>query len=185
METWEWLFHLTYPYNAEDAAPENLREVWDKYSNDLGSPLREPFLAAPELSPLVCDRVGHWPTLQWDDWDGRVTLAGDAAHPMTYREQTHMLACYDANNGMQFSDRGQGLNNAVHDAAYLGRALSAVCDDGKSLKQAITEYEKEIVERGHEAVVSSTENSLMLTDWAKFTNSPLFKHGLKQGVKAK
>ena len=79
-------------------------------------------------------------------------------------------------------DRGQGLNNAVHDAAYLSRALSAVCHDGKSLKQEISEYEKEIVKRGHEAVISSTENSLMLTDWGKFTKSPLFQYGVKQGT---
>ena len=41
-------------------------------------------------------------------------------------------------------------------------------------------FEDEVVARGHDAVLSSTENSLMLVDWEKVTQSPMFKYGLKQ-----
>lgn len=75
------------------------------------------------------------------------------------------------------TDRGQGLNNAVHDAAYLGRALNDHCENGKPLTDVVAAYEAEVVERGNEAVLSSGGNSVMLHDWEQLMNSPLFQHG--------
>ncbi|KAG8531886.1 uncharacterized protein KY384_003522 [Bacidia gigantensis] len=167
-ETWVWLFHLTYPYDANRESLTDaieIRKIWDDFSHKLASPLQDAFLSAAERSTLLTDRLGDWPTVTWDNWGGSVTLAGDAAHPMTYH-------------------RGQGLNNAVHDAAYLGRALNSVCYEDKPLEEAIDVYEKEVVERGYAAVVSSTENSMMMVDWEKLKQSPLFKYGLKQGSRA-
>lgn len=77
------------------------------------------------------------------------------------------------------TDRGQGLNNAIHDAAYICRALNAVCYEGKALVEAMDAYEKEVVERGYEAVISSGQNSLMLTDWSQLKDSPVFTKGFK------
>ncbi|KIW96496.1 uncharacterized protein Z519_03565 [Cladophialophora bantiana CBS 173.52] len=57
----------------------------------------------------------------WDNTDGRVTLAGDAAHAM-------------------LPHRGQGLNNALKDASEIVDALS--------LKDAIDAYEAEMIPRG-------------------------------------
>jgi len=67
----------------------------------------------------------------------------------------------------------------VHDAAYLGRALKDVSHDGNSLKMAINAYDKEVVERGHDAVISSGQNSMMLVDWSQLRESPMFKYGLQ------
>ncbi len=86
-------------------------------------------------------------------------------------------------------DRGQGLNNAIHDAAHLGRALSAHCgtnsnhtsDNGQSLTDALSAYEAEVVERGREAVFSSGENSIMVHDWGQLMESLLFRHGAARG----
>ena len=36
--------------------------------------------------------------------------------------------------------RGQGLNNAIHDAAYLCRALAKHVEDGKLLPEAMAAY---------------------------------------------
>lgn len=66
----------------------------------------------------------------------------------------------------------------MHDAAYLCRALYEVYQGGKLLTDAISAYEREVVERGHNAVVSSGENSMMLVDWSQLSNSPMFKSGL-------
>lgn len=77
------------------------------------------------------------------------------------------------------SDRGQGLNNAVHDAAYIGRALKNICYDRISVQNAINAYDKEIVERGHDAVISSGQNSMMLVDWSQLSESPMFKYGVR------
>ncbi len=61
-------------------------------------------------------------------------------------------------------DRGQGLNNAVHDACTLCRALEGHLSEGTPLVDAMRIYEDEVVERGHEAVVASGQNSLMIHD---------------------
>jgi 2-polyprenyl-6-methoxyphenol hydroxylase-like FAD-dependent oxidoreductase len=77
--------------------------------------------------------------------------------------------------------RGQGLNNAILDVASLGRQLVAL--PSKSLEllpQAIAEYQKELWERGREAVESSNLNSLFIHNWEQVQSSPLFKAGLRQ-----
>lgn len=51
-----------------------------------------------------------------------------------------------------------------------------------SLREAISEYEKEVWARGNEAVLSSNENSLSIHTWAELQESPLFKAGLQQKV---
>jgi hypothetical protein len=51
--------------------------------------------------------------------------------------------------------------------------------------KAISAYEKEVWERGNEAVHSSNENSLSIHDWAKLQQSPLFRAGINQKVAAK
>ncbi|EXJ73137.1 uncharacterized protein A1O5_04286 [Cladophialophora psammophila CBS 110553] len=64
-----------------------------------------------------------------DNTDGRVTLAGDAAHVM-------------------LPHRGQGLNNAFKDASEIVAAFSAVYTGSGSLKDAIDAYEAEMIPRG-------------------------------------
>ncbi len=67
----------------------------------------------------------------------------------------------------------------MHDAAYMSRALKDVCYDDKALKTAIDAYDQEVVERGHDAVISSGQNSMMLVDWNQLRESPMFKYGIR------
>ena len=76
-------------------------------------------------------------------------------------------------------DRGQGLNNGVQDAYTLCRAIEEHVTNKTPLSDVMKAYEAELVERGREAVLLSTQNSLMITNWEQLTNSPMFKHGLK------
>lgn len=101
---------------------------------------------------------------------------------MTYRE-SNLREDQGIVADIMVTDRGQGLNNAVHDAAHLGSALKEVCQAGKSLVEAIDVYEKEVVERGHDAVISSGQNSMMITDWNQLKESPIFQSGMKQDKK--
>ena len=80
-------------------------------------------------------------------------------------------------------DRGQGLNNAVHDASTLCRALEGHLSAGQPLEDAMRAYEDELVERGHEAVVSSGQNSLMVHDWDRLMEAQIFKQGIVGGAK--
>jgi hypothetical protein len=48
-----------------------------------------------------------------------------------------------------------------------------------TLVEAINAYEKEMIPRGKEEVSCSVENGLMLHDWNKIQESPVFKRGFK------
>ena len=79
-------------------------------------------------------------------------------------------------------DRGQGLNNAIHDAANLARQIKekGVKSPSAGDFSAITAYEQELWQRGKEAVIASNDNSLSTHDWNKLLKSPLFTAGLRQ-----
>lgn len=49
----------------------------------MAAPIRDMVNAIPEDSEAIAVRLQDWPCLTWDNYDGRVTLAGDSAHAMT------------------------------------------------------------------------------------------------------
>jgi 2-polyprenyl-6-methoxyphenol hydroxylase-like FAD-dependent oxidoreductase len=80
-------------------------------------------------------------------------------------------------------DRGQGLNNAIHDVATLARELKKQGTASQSaVASALAAYEQEVWQRGKEAVVSSYHNTISLHNWEMLLNSPLFTAGIKQKV---
>ncbi|KAL4742678.1 hypothetical protein BDV11DRAFT_167073 [Aspergillus similis] len=96
---------------------------------------------------------------RWDNHDGRVTLAGDAAHAMTYQ-------------------RGQGLNHSVTDAGKLAIAIGEFVSGAKKRGDAIAEYEKEMIERAGGEVRMSTTNTEMVHNWEKVLESPVMTSGM-------
>lgn len=72
-------------------------------------------------------------------------------------------------------DRGQGLNNAIQDAALIARMIK----QKGFTPAAVDAYEKEMLPRAREAVVGSNHNSISVHDWDKLLQSPLFTTGLK------
>lgn len=107
------------------------------------------------LSDFDPGAEGH----RWDTHGGRVTMAGDAAHAMTYQ-------------------RGQGLNHSVTDAANLAEAVRAFVKGEKSPQAAIASYEEEMIERAGGEVRLSTMNTEMLHDWKKVLQSPVLTSGM-------
>ncbi|KAL8990068.1 MAG: hypothetical protein Q9169_008213, partial [Polycauliona sp. 2 TL-2023] len=167
-ETWRWMYSLTWPDkdSPTPTGPEDIRKNWLLHAEKLAEPFRSAYLEIASTGTIWCDRLSEWRTEAWDNRNGKVTLAGDAAHPMTYH-------------------RGQGLNNAILDAAYLCRALDEHCQGGKPVKELLSTYEKEVQERGREAVISSGENSLMVHDWERLKQSPIFTMGMKALVQGR
>ena len=68
--------------------------------------------------------------------------------------------------------RGQGLNNAICDAAKIVDALVKVQNGEQSLADAIREYENEMRPRGAEEVML-TYQQMMLTAEGRFGESAL------------
>ena len=68
---------------------ETIRSAWDQWSEKMFEPFRSAFLALEKDAKIYCNRLSQWPTVAWDNHKGSVTLAGDAAHPMTFRKPHH------------------------------------------------------------------------------------------------
>ncbi|KAL9103360.1 MAG: hypothetical protein Q9163_001572 [Psora crenata] len=162
-EGWLWMLNLTWRDDGGKRLeePEAIRSKWRGLSQNLAEPFRSIYLSVPEEKRIWCEQLSQWPTMGWDNVRGNVTLAGDAAHPMTYH-------------------RGQGLNNAAQDAAYLCRALQEYCEGRKPLADVIAAYEAEMVQRGHDAVNLSGQNSMMMHDWNQLLQAPMLKLGTRQ-----
>ena len=75
--------------------------------------------------------------------------------------------------------RGQGLNNAICDAAHLLDALKEVFDGSKNLEQAIKEYEDEMRPRGAKEV-NLTYQRMLLTAEGRFGESAMANIGFNK-----
>jgi 2-polyprenyl-6-methoxyphenol hydroxylase-like FAD-dependent oxidoreductase len=60
-------------------------EKWLEMGAEFGPPFKEVFETMDPSSTIWHNRLGYWPTKPWDS-KGLATLAGDAAHPMTFRK---------------------------------------------------------------------------------------------------
>ena len=115
-------------------------------------------------------KLNHWDPgaegHRWDNRGGRVTLAGDAAHPMTFQ-------------------RGQGLNHAIADAVALRDGIVGAWKVGRGCQdeertEMMERYKDDMVRRAGEEVRLSAKNTQMLHDWEMVMNSPVVKSGLNQ-----
>ncbi|KAK5164743.1 uncharacterized protein LTR77_009406 [Saxophila tyrrhenica] len=107
---------------------------------------------------IPSDRVSIWLPVLWDNHEGRVTLAGDAAHAMTFH-------------------RGQGLNNCIRDAKEIVSGLKKHVKGETALSGVVAAYEKEMLDRGSAEVKTSMEQTLKCHNWEKFQHSPVMKIG--------
>ena len=89
-ESWIWSANISFRHEIDDGGlktPEEIRSAWNRFAEVYAEPFRSALLALPVDAELWCDRLKQWPTVKWDGSGSRaVTLAGDAAHPMTYRK---------------------------------------------------------------------------------------------------
>jgi 2-polyprenyl-6-methoxyphenol hydroxylase-like FAD-dependent oxidoreductase len=121
----------------------------------------------PDSTVIHPDRIAIWEPLPVDHHGGLVTLAGDAAHNITFH-------------------RGQGLNIALQDAADYVNAMIKVKNGELTLAEAVDEYGKEVLERGLAEFRLSYLNTETVHKWDEFMNSPLMKDiGVSQLKKAK
>ncbi|KAI2470278.1 FAD/NAD(P)-binding domain-containing protein [Annulohypoxylon bovei var. microspora] len=174
-ENWQFAFYTSWPCSVEEqeaeaAAGMGIRERLQQ-GKEMGKTFAEPLRTCYELVSDDNDKVYYVPNGNWDpslpehDWDnraGRVTLAGDAAHPMTYH-------------------RGQGLNQSLDDAFKLVELLTN--PESRSQAELIDTFESEMRPRSGEEVRQSELNTLMLHNWEKVQQSPLMKRGVAYGSK--
>ncbi|KAI1751841.1 FAD/NAD(P)-binding domain-containing protein [Xylaria castorea] len=102
--------------------------------------LRHVVDSVPDGTPVREIKLADWPTLKWEG-NGLVTLLGDAAHPMTMY-------------------RGEAANHGFLDAIKLKEQLTLWHDGLKTQGQALEDFEAEMRERAHQAVLLSRQACL-------------------------
>jgi 2-polyprenyl-6-methoxyphenol hydroxylase-like FAD-dependent oxidoreductase len=104
----------------------------------------EPFQSfvdwTPDGSECYIDEMKYWVSQPFDNRGGRITLAGDAAHPMLIY-------------------RGQGFQHAILDASQYLDALIKVHEGAGAREQAFAAYDADMVERGAKAVLQSLQEA--------------------------
>lgn len=169
-ENWTFYHYISFrePRNVPNnrSMAEHLAHQ-KELARHFADPFKSVFEWMPDDSSVWYGKLRHWdpsePDHRWDNHDGRVTLAGDAAHPMTFQ-------------------RGQGLNHAIMDSFQLCKGIEKFWNSGDFSSEqratAITDYEEEMIQRGGEEVRLSEANSIAMHDWAKVMQSPAMKMGI-------
>ena len=158
----------------------SLADIKMKY-NDFAEPFRSANAWIPEGTPVYANRVTYWEPFPWDSFGGKLSLAGDAAHPMTLRKLSFWSRITKKlQNSPVSTDRGQGLNHAITDASNYVAALRAVNAGEERLEDVIDRYETEMIARRREEVRLSKLNTEMVHDWDRLIRSPLFQMGIKR-----
>lgn len=78
------------------------------------------------------------------------------------------------------TDRGQGVNNAIEDAAKYVLAMEKV-RDGASCKEAIDGYDAEVQERGKKELAISYAATMSSHNSDSFRSGPLGTMGTRKG----
>ncbi len=175
-ESWVFFHYISF-YEPRDSISTKTPREHIQHQKELAKEYADPFKSAFEWladdnTTAWYGKMQHWdpgdPDHGWDNRGGRATLAGDAAHPMTFQ-------------------RGQGLNHAITDASKLCAAIAGIWRHEGAMTieakaNAMKSYEDEMIKRGGEEVRLGERNTQMLHDWDKVLQSPVLKKGLKQGV---
>jgi 2-polyprenyl-6-methoxyphenol hydroxylase-like FAD-dependent oxidoreductase len=127
-------------------------------SEDVIEPFRSQMEWTRESDGCYIDEMRTWVPVMWDTHGGRITLAGDAAHPMLVY-------------------RGQGFQHAVADAERYVQALVSVLDGGVNREEALRAYTTDVVERGAKAVTQSLSEAELSMDLESVKKSLVAKMG--------
>lgn len=95
---------------------------------------------APDGSACYIDEMKYWVPQPFDNRNGRITIAGDAAHPMLIY-------------------RGQGFQHAILDASQYLDALIKVHEGAGTGALAVSAYDADMIERGAKAVKQSLQEA--------------------------
>lgn len=80
-----WVFHLAMAWFAEFDSPLSYKERLDmirEKAQSLAEPARSAFTWIPDETQVHKADISYWVSQPWDNQKGRMTLVGDAAHPM-------------------------------------------------------------------------------------------------------
>lgn len=161
-----WLFQNILSWvgapRAEDFPDQASRlEFWKEKAKSFADPWKTVGENLGDDLKFGVDRTTVWRPIDWSNskFAGKVTLAGDAAHAMP-------------------AHRGQGLNNALEDAAKLVDELAAASRGDKTPAEALQAYEEEMRPRVLAEIPISIAQAQMVHSYDTLMNAPFFVHGM-------
>lgn len=165
-ETWSFQNLLSWSGapRAEDLPDQASRiQFWRERGPKAAEPFKTIGAQLPDDLVFPVDSTAVWkPDFDWSSsplWPN-VTIAGDAAHAIP-------------------PFRGQGLNNALQDAAGLVDWLKEVVD-GKDLSEAVAGYEAEMKERTLTELKVSILQAETVHNWERLMEAPFVKIGMNK-----
>ncbi|PSN65575.1 FAD/NAD(P)-binding domain-containing protein [Corynespora cassiicola Philippines] len=162
-----WVLLLNYAIWGSDKQPEtNAGRL--KLLKSYAANYCEPFKSAAEWIPedfwVPPDTFRVWTKpVKWDNHRGRVTIAGDAAHPMP-------------------PFRGQGLNNAFEDAFNYIEAIQSYATGKQSLEEAVDKCDADNLARGKREIEVSSLQTYGSHHWDVLMKSPMITSGTSKMV---
>jgi len=69
------------------------------------------------------------------------------------------------------------MNNATVDCAHFVTAIDKVNAGEETMANAVSEYEKEVINRGTYEATLSRQLTLTIHQWDRFLGSPIMKYG--------
>lgn len=90
-ETWTFQLMSSWPRDANDdgqarLSNDALLSVVKSKTSIFADPIKSANEWVPEGTHVHMNRISYWQPIPWDNRKGSVTLAGDGAHPMTFRK---------------------------------------------------------------------------------------------------
>ncbi|KAK3655385.1 hypothetical protein LTR22_010270 [Elasticomyces elasticus] len=163
-----WAFQILFTWRDSPNRDElDTQEKWTAWLKSKAAIYAEPWRTIldnlPADSEFSIDRVTLWRPVDWSGspLSGKVTLAGDAAHNMP-------------------PFRGQGLNNAMEDAAQLVERITGAPASANGWRGAVSAYDEEMRARGLRDVNIGEQSAIMFHDFNKMLESPMAKLGLRK-----
>lgn len=91
-----WIFHMAMAWRGQVddnlSYKERLALIKEK-AKGLGDPARSAFMWMPDNTEVHKADISYWIPHAWDNHQGRLTLIGDAAHPMPPCKFFRILFC--------------------------------------------------------------------------------------------
>lgn len=164
----QWNFQCLFTVwgaSIAETPAERLR-IFKEQASQYAEPWKSAVQWLPDDIVIPRDRIKYWANPSpWPTWRGKVTLAGDAAHPMV-------------------PFRAQGLNNAMRDSFGYVEAIRSIASGASTLDAAISDYTTEVFGRGAKEIAISNAFGPLMHNWEALMNSPLMKlsYGKKQNA---
>ena len=108
--TWMWQFTYSFPTQNADKVIAMTHEQWLNMLREGSEKWIDPWKSAlkwlPDGTEIPADKVNLWNNItRWDNHEGRVTLAGDAAHAMPPCKSKFLLNLSPKNWHQQIADK--------------------------------------------------------------------------------